>query len=173
VPNSKPHPSRRRPGRGRGQALVEFALVIPIFLAVLAILIYFGFMLYSKMTVINAAREGARAGVMTVDRTTVPTVVRNRVISAAAAAGLTLVASDVTPSCLQTTSTTTPPPACTWTVYNKDTNPNGAQPGDSVKVTASYLLGNPIPLRLQLLGNVMIVLPDSFTLSSTVQMVLE
>ena len=146
--------------------------MIPIFLAVLAILIYFGWMLYSKMNVINAAREGARAGVMTADVTTVTTVINQRVISAAASAGLTLTASNVTTACLQTTSSTVPTPACNWTLHTTG-NPSGAQQGDSVKVTVSYLLGNPIPLHLQLLGNVIIDLPTLFTISSTVQMVLD
>ena len=48
--------------RGRaGQAIVEFALVIPIFLLILCAILDFGVILYSRMTVINAAREGARA----------------------------------------------------------------------------------------------------------------
>lgn len=48
--------------RGRvGQAIVEFALVLPIFLLILCAILDFGVLLYSRMTVINAAREGARA----------------------------------------------------------------------------------------------------------------
>ncbi|MGZ6314992.1 MAG: TadE family protein, partial [Candidatus Limnocylindrales bacterium] len=56
--NPKPGPSGRRSTRKRGQALVEFAMVIPIFLLVLSGICDFGFMLYSRMSVINAAREG-------------------------------------------------------------------------------------------------------------------
>jgi Flp pilus assembly protein TadG len=57
--------SRRRQ-RTRGQSLVEFALVIPVFLMILSGLMDMGFLLYSRMTVINAAREGARvATIMT------------------------------------------------------------------------------------------------------------
>jgi Flp pilus assembly protein TadG len=44
--------------------LVEFALVIPIFLLILCGIMDFGFVLYSRMTVINAAREGARAATL-------------------------------------------------------------------------------------------------------------
>jgi Flp pilus assembly protein TadG len=55
----------RRPGdRSRGQSLVEFAVVLPVFLLILAAVIDFGMGLYSQMTVINAAREGARLGVV-------------------------------------------------------------------------------------------------------------
>ncbi len=56
--------SRRPPRRSRGQALVEFAVVLPVFLLILAGVIDFGLGLYSQMTVINAAREGARYAVV-------------------------------------------------------------------------------------------------------------
>jgi Flp pilus assembly protein TadG len=60
-------PTRRwfgRQGResGRGQALTEFALVMPIFVLMLAGMADFGMGVYADMTVINAAREGARLG---------------------------------------------------------------------------------------------------------------
>lgn len=55
-------------GRGlrrgqRGQSLVEFALILPVFILLLAGMIDFGMGLYSYMTIQNAAREGARLGV--------------------------------------------------------------------------------------------------------------
>jgi Flp pilus assembly protein TadG len=65
------HHDRRR--RSRGQSLVEFSLVLPIFLIVLAGVIDFGFMFFSRMTVINAAREGARWAVTQTDVTKIPT----------------------------------------------------------------------------------------------------
>ena len=52
----------RRGSRTRAQALVEFAVVLPVFLLILAGILDFGFILYSRMTVINAARDGARIG---------------------------------------------------------------------------------------------------------------
>ena len=67
------HRSRRAPltrrgiggaRRRNGQSLVEFAVVLPIFLLVLAGLLDFGLALYSQMTIINASREGARFGVV-------------------------------------------------------------------------------------------------------------
>jgi len=55
--------SRSGPGdRQRGQALVEFALVVPIFLILLLSIVDFGWALRSWITVTNSAREGARAG---------------------------------------------------------------------------------------------------------------
>jgi Flp pilus assembly protein TadG len=50
--------------RRNGQSLVEFAVVLPVFLLVLAGIIDFGLGLYSQMTIINASREGARFGVV-------------------------------------------------------------------------------------------------------------
>ena len=50
--------------KSRGQALVEFAVVFPIFMVILTSLLYFGFLLYSKMSIINAAREGAHYGIL-------------------------------------------------------------------------------------------------------------
>lgn len=47
---------------GPGQALVEFALVLPLFLLLLAGIIDFGLGLNASISVSNAAREGARLG---------------------------------------------------------------------------------------------------------------
>lgn len=67
TPNPPRSTSRsRRRRRTRGQSLVEFALVLPVFLMILSGIMDMGFLLYSRMTVINAAREGARvATIMT------------------------------------------------------------------------------------------------------------
>ncbi len=51
----------------RGQALVEFAFVLPILLLLMVAIIDFGIMFYSQMAVSNAAWEGARAGATIVD----------------------------------------------------------------------------------------------------------
>ena len=60
-----PSSARRDRSRRRGgQSLVEFAVVLPVFLLILAGILDFGLGLYSQMTVINAAREGARLGVV-------------------------------------------------------------------------------------------------------------
>ena len=53
---------RWREGR-RGQSLVEFAVVFPVFILLLAGMVDFGLGLYANVTIINAAREGARLGV--------------------------------------------------------------------------------------------------------------
>jgi Flp pilus assembly protein TadG len=45
-----------------GQALVEFAFVLPILLLLMVAIVDFGILFYSQMAVSNAAWEGARAG---------------------------------------------------------------------------------------------------------------
>ena len=64
-PSTSGPKDRRR--RSRGQSLVEFAVVFPVFILVLFGIIEFGFMLYSQMTVSNAAREAARVSVVDPD----------------------------------------------------------------------------------------------------------
>ena len=53
--------ARRKNGE-KGQALVEFTLLLPIFLLLLFAIIDFGMGFYSWITVTNSAREGARLG---------------------------------------------------------------------------------------------------------------
>jgi len=50
--------------RSRGQALVEFAIVLPLFFLLVAGTVDLGLAIYSDLTVANAAREGARLGVV-------------------------------------------------------------------------------------------------------------
>jgi len=58
--------------RGRGQALVEFALVIPIFLLIVVALFDLGTAVFAYNSLTNAAREGARMAIVNQD---VPTIV--------------------------------------------------------------------------------------------------
>ena len=53
---------KRREKGEKGQALVEFALLVPIFLILLFAIVDFGMGFYSWITVTNSAREGARIG---------------------------------------------------------------------------------------------------------------
>ena len=55
--------ARRKNGE-KGQALVEFTLLLPIFLLLLFAIIDFGMGFYSWISVTNGAREGARIGVV-------------------------------------------------------------------------------------------------------------
>jgi Flp pilus assembly protein TadG len=128
--------------------------VFPIFMLVLAGILDFGFMLYSRMTVINAAREGARIAVVSIDNPTgIPSLVRNRVL--AASAGLSGAPTD-TSTCIPDTSKH---PTCDFVAGG---NPDPVS-GDSARVTVDYTYTTFFPL---LFGT-------SFNLSSTVQMVIE
>jgi Flp pilus assembly protein TadG len=142
--------SRRRK-RTRGQALVEFALVIPIFLLILSGILDFGNMLYSRMSVINATREGARAAVTAADATTIPSVAsgaaRN---SASGISGASLV---ISTNCIAIKTSG----SCSWA------SKSASQPGDAVSVTVTYSYHSFFPL---LFG-------ATIPMSSTVQMVIE
>ena len=48
----------------KGQSLVEFALILPLLLFLVMGIIQFGFILSGYVTVSNAAREGARVGII-------------------------------------------------------------------------------------------------------------
>jgi hypothetical protein len=50
--------------RGRGQALVEFAFVLPVFLLLVYSIIEFGRYVYTVQILNNAAREGARYAIV-------------------------------------------------------------------------------------------------------------
>jgi Flp pilus assembly protein TadG len=52
---------RKKDGE-RGQSLVEFALVAPVFLLILFAIVDFGMGFHSWISVTNSAREGARVG---------------------------------------------------------------------------------------------------------------
>lgn len=64
------HHGPSRPA-SRGQALVEFALVIPIFLLLLVSLFDLGRAVFAYNTLTNAAREGARIAIVNQDKPTI------------------------------------------------------------------------------------------------------
>lgn len=51
----------------RGQAVVEFAIIVPIFLVMLLGLLEWGFVLWTQTTFNNAVRDGAREAVVVQD----------------------------------------------------------------------------------------------------------
>jgi Flp pilus assembly protein TadG len=131
----------RRTGRRNGQSLVEFAVVLPLFLLIVAGVADLGMLLYSNMTAINAAREGARLSVTDPgDLSAVEARVR------AMSAGLDQSDLTITTSCEAPDS----PPATTF-------HPCSApmwQSGDAVVVKVDYVyhmiwplaFGNQIPM---------------------------
>jgi Flp pilus assembly protein TadG len=53
-----------RMAKERGAVAVEFALLLPVLLTILFGIIEFGMLMYGREVVTNAAREGARAGIV-------------------------------------------------------------------------------------------------------------
>ncbi len=51
-------------GSSEGQAIVEFALILPVLLLIFAGMAEFGILFYNKQVLTNAVREGARAGIV-------------------------------------------------------------------------------------------------------------
>ncbi len=155
-------PTRHRRRRSRGQALVEFALILPVFLLILSGILDFGFMLNARMTVISAAREGARAALNVQAKNatefrTIPDVARARVDKVIVGTGLT--------GSLTTTTTCVKAPPAPPAPPATPCNFEGDPPLDhslSVAVTLTYRYQTFFPL---LFGN-------TITLTSKVQMVL-
>ena len=77
-------PSKHRPRRrGRGQALVEFALVLPILLLIILGVVDFGRAVYGFNTIGNAARVGGRVAIVSQTQATI----ENAAIGAAISLG--------------------------------------------------------------------------------------
>jgi Flp pilus assembly protein TadG len=147
--------SRRGRKSSRGQSLVEFALIFPVFMLILAGILDFGFMLYTRMTVINATREGAREAITYVnDPQNIPTFADQRIRAVAAGTGVVDASLTDTVTCVHIKSA-----SCDF-VAGGQPDP---QSGDAVKVTTHYTYRSFFPL---LFGT-------TFDLSSTVQMVIE
>lgn len=149
--------------------MVEFALVVPIFLIVLTSILYFGFLLYSKMSIINAAREGAHYGILLDPADAAFATKVGYQVQGAAGAGLNPASVTTVTSGFKVNTTThlVTSTSCTWG------NGGTCKAGDAVTVTVTYPFTNPVPLHLALLGNVIIDLPSSINLISTVQMIHE
>ena len=60
----KIHRKSKKDKKEDGQAMVEFALVLPIFLLILCGIIDFGWLFYNQLSLNNACREGARYAVV-------------------------------------------------------------------------------------------------------------
>ncbi len=146
------HGSRTRRRRTRGQALVEFAIVLPVFMLVLAGILDFGFLLYSRITLISAARDAARVSISVADKTTIPAIADSSVKGSI---------TGLTPSAVTTTVTCVPAIGKTTCAFTGSSNLAAA--GDSVKVVVTYPYHSFFPLFF---GQVI-------TIGATVQMVVE
>jgi hypothetical protein len=136
--SSHPDAAGGRGDRGRGQALVEFAIILPVFFLLVAGMFDFGLGIYSDLTLVNAAREGARVGVIDPGNTS---AIEDRV--RAMAGNLDSSRLRVTVACERPSGT----------VFTSCTSPMWL-PGDATKVTVDYrysmffpiLFGTEIPL---------------------------
>ncbi|MGO9178054.1 MAG: TadE/TadG family type IV pilus assembly protein [Candidatus Limnocylindrales bacterium] len=135
-------------GRSRGQALVEFALVLPVFLLLLGGMIDFGFGFYSYMTVINGARAGARAA--TLNATDTSSAIEAAVNAEVVALNSSLVTTSI--QCEASGSTT-------WAACGTSNDASG----NTIEVTVSYTYHNIWPLPFA----------PTIPMSSTVQMRIE
>ena len=118
--------NRRRPGQ-RGQSLVEFALILPLFLLLLAGMIDFGIGLHHYMVIISATRDGARLGATTCGSTTTPCsgTITSRVDTASSGLG---------PTITVTCATAAVPATATTAICDS----GAAKEGGSILVTTSY-----------------------------------
>jgi Flp pilus assembly protein TadG len=132
--------------REDGQSLVEFALVIPIFLLVLFAIVDFGMAFHAWITVTNSAREGARLGSVHAPAASIEQRVRD-------------------------TADTLDQGNLTVTVTNADDQ--GGQPGESVvvDVSYSYSLITPLADLLNMVSGGTI--PNTLSLDSVADMRLE
>ncbi|MEA2677154.1 MAG: hypothetical protein QOJ81_1295 [Chloroflexota bacterium] len=126
--------SRHTATRERGQALVEFALIVPVFAAILFVLLDFGRVIYTQNTVEQAAREASRAGTLeAADASWKYSLIRNAAINSAAGVGLTN-ANIVGQGCAD----------CFY--------PDGAVSGEIVVVTVNSQVALLTPILSQVLG---------------------
>jgi Flp pilus assembly protein TadG len=136
--------AKQRRRRTRGQSLVEFAVVLPVFLLILSGVLDFGFLLYGRISAINAIKESAQCGttgLCTVDGSGQPVTWSTMVTAAGQRAtndGLS-----VTPvfTCVKPIATA---PSCSATP------PGGTSmaslTGDAVQATATYQYQTFFPL---------------------------
>ena len=108
--------------RQRGQALTEFAIILPVFFLLVAGMFDFGLGIYSDLTLVNAAREGARLGVIDPGNTT---AIEDRVRA---------MADNLDDSKLSVTITCERPSGSSFTAC---TNPKWL-PGDATRVVVDY-----------------------------------
>lgn len=66
-----------KPRSQKGAAAVEFALLLPLLLAIFAGMVEMGLLLYDQQVITNASREGARAGIVQDSTIDVDSIVHN------------------------------------------------------------------------------------------------
>ena len=134
--------SRRSRPKSRGQALVEFAIIMPLFSVLLLALLDFGRVVYAQNTVSEAAREAGRVGAVSAAQTPAKYAqMRDAAINKAPGLGLT--AGSIVGA------------TCSNCFY-----PNGPVSGGQVVVKVSTTVTILTPIISQVVGG-------SFTVTST------
>ncbi len=140
--------SQSKQNKSRGQSLVEFVLALPLLLLVMMGALDLGRVFFSTITITNAAREGARYGVLHYTDTTVLTDLQDRAIAEAASSGIDLIRSDITPICVSNDGTTNSIP-CTS--------------GQTLRVTVQYqfdlILGFILPSPIHVTRQIEMLIP--------------
>ena len=141
-------PKQQRSHR-RGQSLVEFALILPVFVLVLVGLFDLGRAVYAYSTINNAAREAGRLAI--VDQTV--THIKALAVQRSVALGLT--------------------PASISVDFRDPSTPNSANScstpitmGCIADVQVNYIFGASTPLIGQLVGNIPMMGETKFTIEA-------
>lgn len=108
-----PHPLRRLRRSERGQALVEFALVLPLLCLVLFAITGFGLLFYKYIDLTSATRDGARKATVSRENLNAPAAIRTAIANATSGVD-------------DANTTVTITPAQPWKI------------GDSVRVKVTY-----------------------------------
>ncbi len=116
-------PQTRSNRRERGQSMVEFALLLPIFLVVIFIIVDFGVGISRWVILTNSTREGARLG------------------------AVGAVTADITDKVVSTSNDLLDPADVNVYYLDKDGNGNVGDRGDSVVVESNYEYGLITPLK--------------------------
>jgi Flp pilus assembly protein TadG len=126
------HSSHR--GKRCGVAVVEFALIVPILLALVMGILEWGWLARTQLTVANAAREGVRHAVLGNSSTSV----RTRIVNAAAILNPQLTTSQIILT--QTPDRTNPNPTYfAWPADTTGTPPRNTVPaGNIIRVQVNY-----------------------------------
>ena len=158
----KTHTQKRSP-RERGQALVEFALVVPIFLILVMGIVDFGMGFKTSIMVTNAAREGARFGAVGWPAGSYPADCNDSATDDITVVGRTCSALAASVAKVQSVSVT----------YVERNGIPETQTGDSVVVSMTYKYDFITPLGSMLSTFTGGSIPATLTLESTTDMRLE
>jgi len=109
----------------RGQSMVEFALILPLFVLIVIGVFDLGRAFFGSITITNAAREGARYGTLHV---TDPQGICNATLNEAASSGIVLSYNDVTITC-----------SAQSTCLSSGTSIGGCYRNQPLRVTVNYL----------------------------------